>query len=284
MTKKGKVILFTTIGVVTLTLGTLGGILLATQVFAKHEAPIVEKTIADYEKESDYNALFEELSTSLNKRTSSDLFESTEPLKIVQYALSKKVNESYILSTTTGTSKALIATQDIKAKYVKDGNSHYEENISTGLVNTAKSFRFDGNDISIFEGTINGEEVSWSSTPVETLNKAEFKEKWGMDYSLPTTYLICNDSFKKGEKTIGNDEVTITLELDPTISALKYVKQQKLMGGLDELPVFTKVKQTYTINKDFQITSIVVDESSQVKKGLWVNNSSQMTNTFTYTK
>ena len=284
MTKKGKIILFSSIGVVVLALGTVGGIFLGTQVFAKHEAPVVEKTIADYENESNYEALYEELNTSLNTKTVNEVFNESEPLKIVQYALAKKVKANYISSITTGTSKAFIATQDIKAKYIKDGDTHYEENISTGLVNTAKSFKTENGNISVYEGSFKDGEVEWSTTPLETISKADFKEKWGMDYSLPTTYLICKDSIKSGNKESSNDTFTVTLELDPTISTLKYVKQQQLMGGLDEQPIFTKVSHTYTLDKEFKITSIVVDESSQVKKGLWVNNSSHMENTFTYIK
>lgn len=79
-------------------------------------------------------------------------------------------------------------------------------------------------------------------------------------------YLICgkegyNTVTKSSEITVDeNGNYVFTIELDVVNSVLKYIRQVKRTGGLASYPEFDYIKQTYTMNSDWQILNVAVEE------------------------
>ncbi len=283
MDKKKKIILFTTIGVLVTGLCVATGIFLARHVFVDYNNKETEKGIEDYE--INYSDIYASYLAKKDSKTTEQLYQESKGYEFVNYALSKKVNREYVSSYTEGATKAAIATQEIGGKFIYDNGHIIQESISTGLISTAKRFEKDGDTIHVYDGTPkSSKEADWNKNPTESLSLTAFKDKWGIDYSFPTIFIISNETVLKEDRQVDENNYVVTLELDPTISTLKYVKQQREMGEMSKDPVFKKVELIFTIDSNLNILKLTTIEESAVKRGLWVDSSSSYDEIFTYTK
>ena len=283
MTKKKKIILFSIIGVCVLGIITTTTLFLVMNVFRKGKKQDETVRVEDYD--TNYDGVYASLNEKLAAKNYEQIISESTDLGIIQYSLSKKVNEKHYYSITKGTSKALIATQDIYATFIKNNDQYYQESISAGLINTAKCFYTYGNETKEYSGKVNSdkESATYDSSNFTKYTKEELFEELGFDYSKPTIYLIHKDTLLSSEKEKdNNDNFVIKASLNPTLSTLKYIRQQKHMGSLEAYPEFSKVELTFTIDKELNLLSLRSVETSRVKKGIWVTNNTDMIESFTF--
>ncbi len=60
---------------------------------------------------------------------------------------------------------------------------------------------------------------------------------------------------------------SFTIELDPITSVLNYVKQVQQTSGLDSAPTFSSISQTITIDSEWNLVSISIEESYSLMYG-----------------
>ena len=283
MTKKKKIILFSIIGVCVVGIITGTTLFLVNNVFYKSKNKEEAINIDDYD--TDYDEVYAYLNSRLINENPSQIINSASDLDIVQYSLAKKVNANHYYSITTGTSKALIATQEIYATLIKSSDHFYQESISSGLINTAKCFYTFNKQTKEYNGKVNDDKKSatYEKEAYATYTKEELYEELGFDYSKPTIYLIHEKTLLSSNRDNDkNDNLLITLSLEPNISTLRYIRQQKHMGSLQAYPEFSKVELTFTIDKELNLLSLHSKETSRVQKGVWVTNKNEMTELFFY--
>lgn len=107
----------------------------------------------------------------------------------------------------------------------------------------------------------------------QTYSQEEYRNLAGGTPNSIQTYII-------SDKTIisSNDSSAITyeaetgyysftIELDPITSVLNYVKQVQQTSGLDSAPTFSSISQTITIDSEWNLISISIEESYSLMYG-----------------
>ena len=281
MKKKTKIIVFSIIGGLVLCLGIGTAVFLSKQVFRKPKQEEKKYNIEDYLVNYDdvYNQYINEKVT----KNFEQLFNEKDALTLVNYALSTKVKNQHVYSITTGTTKALIANQTIYNEYVKNNNVVYQDSISTGFVNTARCFFYENNQVKAYKGDTKDEKTAtYKADTLTTYTAQEFEDLVGLSALSPTIFLLHQDAIIDSNKTLTDSLITVSLDLHPVISCLRYMKQQKYMGDLDEYPEFKEMKLTFEIDSSFNVKTITTHEVANVKKIVWVTNTSDYVETFTY--
>lgn len=169
----------------------------------------------------------------------------------------------------------ITTTQSVYSEKNYDGSYYTFESISTGMLPVGKC--------SVMERGKNGVRL-YSSTNV-TSDSAVWKDY--QDYSSSEYVTLAGStpdgiqSYIISDKTITstNDNSVITydqdtgyysftVELDPITSVLRYVRQVKQTSGLSSLPSFSAVSQTITIDENWNLISISIEESYSVIYGV----------------
>ena len=166
-----------------------------------------------------------------------------------------------------------IVNQTIRNAQIKRGNHYFEESISYSKM-VAVANRVDqigeDNNISLNKGKATGsEEVTYKNDT--TIYKAEdYKKAWGKTLDEMFIYLISNETvLKDGSKIEKNDDqIKVTVNLDPDISSYYYKIQMKEISNLDRLPGFEYLTHTYIFAKDMTLLYCKVDEKYQASMGV----------------
>ena len=66
---------------------------------------------------------------------------------------------------------------------------------------------------------------------------------------------------------------TIALDLDPTLSVIRYVKQMKMTGGLSQEPIFHSVHLDLTVDEQLKLYEFFSDEYYDVHMIIDAKNS-----------
>ena len=93
-----------------------------------------------------------------------------------------------------------------------------------------------------------------------------------MGKSLDETfiYIISNKvTLNSSKKKLDNGDFEIMLDLETNISTYYYKVQMKNISGLSNLPPFSDVKLTYTLDNDLVLKHLSVDETyTATKEGI----------------
>lgn len=116
-----------------------------------------------------------------------------------------------------------------------------------------------------------GSDVEWKTgEPSEILDTAQYEERYGLWASEFSDYVINENTVLEitpVEKT-EDGLYTFTATLDNEDSTYYYKHSMVTMGDLDDYPVFSSVKMTFTFGADWTIYTLAIDESYTSRKGV----------------
>lgn len=116
-----------------------------------------------------------------------------------------------------------------------------------------------------------GSDVEWKTgEPSEILDTAQYEERYGLWASEFSDYVINENTVLEitpVEKT-EDGLYTFTATLDSEESTYYYKHSMVTMGDLDDYPVFSSVKMTFTFGADWTIYTLAIDESYTSRKGV----------------
>lgn len=116
-----------------------------------------------------------------------------------------------------------------------------------------------------------GSDVEWKTgEPSEILDTAQYEERYGLWASEFSDYVINENTVLEItplEKT-EDGLYTFTATLDNEDSTYYYKHSMVTMGDLDDYPVFSSVKMTFTFGADWTIYSLAIDENYTSRKGV----------------
>lgn len=116
-----------------------------------------------------------------------------------------------------------------------------------------------------------GSDVEWKTgEPSEILDTAQYEERYGLWASEFSDYVINENTVLEitpVEKT-EDGLYTFTATLDNEESTYYYKHSMVTMGDLDDYPVFSSVKMTFTFGADWTIYTLAIDENYTSRKGV----------------
>ena len=99
----------------------------------------------------------------------------------------------------------------------------------------------------------------------------EYSDFMGRTLDQMFIYIISDKTLSGSGATItlaDNGDYMISVELNPKTATYYYKIQMKNISGLDALPVFSSVKLTYTVTKDYDLKHLSVDEPYEASRAL----------------
>lgn len=266
---KKAIIIISVVSLVVVAIGVTSGIILYSlfgQSNDKHE----EIDIPISEIELDYSETF----LKYKNTSGGSYFETFKDDEIANIAF-WRLNEQDFYSHTTGTIKAHVLVdvdQSVNGFYIKNGNNYFEEDLSKTensiiSVNAAnRMYQFD-NKIELYKGklvSISEGEYDESKKKEYTLD--EFETLWGRTILRNCPIIISSKTIINSSRTKNGDGYTISYELDPNYSTIRYRKQMVQTGGLDEEPFFHTMKIVMTIDSSLRLVSYETLEIYDTKK------------------
>lgn len=276
--KKKSVILYSCIGVPIIALGIVGGVLLGQNVFK-----VDAYAGLDAEKiNEDFSAVYTKY-----QRTSSDkYFKAFSDVEIANISLMNLNSEESFYTLSTGNVIAAGVKQNINSTYIKYKGDYFEESITeSSFVKAANRFYEDEEGVSWhkgkYAGATNGD---YSKATLTEYTIDDFEEIWGRPISRACVYIVTNQTRLEGSITDNNDGThTISLDLDPTLSVLRYIKQMTMTGGLSQKPVFHTVNLKFTVDDNLKLLKFETDECYDVHMVIDAKNSKgKLTQEFFY--
>lgn len=280
---------------------TLVGIGVYAGIFAGQMAFIQKRDYSKFKVEKqDYTSVYNRYQ-SMSSSNYYSAFKEAELINIGLLNISKTnnfyaVTRGNVVANVNGIKQG----QDILQTFIKNGDQYFEEDISYGIVKTGLRFYQDStNNVTIYHtGSVSKTGSNEGGTlyqgnytyDVENEDKSvlkaeEFTEKWGRETLSDAIVYYINDktvisSSKSKEK---NGDIKVSVELEPILSVLKYVKQMKNTGDLSQEPIFYTVKIDFILDQNLFIKSFTTDESYQVVANMFpVPAESQGTLTMEY--
>ena len=270
--KKKTIILYCSIGIPLTALVIGGGVLLGQELGSKafYQDPYANvdanKLIDDY---SEAYARYEKTSPDSYYKKFSDV-------ELVNIALLNLNKVDNFYSITTGSVTAAGVKQNIMATYMKNGNSYFEETItSSSIVKGANRFYESDNSTTWYKGKyISTTEGDYTKASPKSYVSSEFEEDWGRQLSRACIYIINDYTCLSSTVNINSDGTRdIELDLDPSLSVVRYTKQMVNTGGLSEKPVFHSVKLTFTLDENVKLKTFKTNEVYDVHMVIDAKNS-----------
>ena len=242
--------------------GVATGIILS-DFFSYETVDYGNLTIEDYEPNKE--ALMKKY-----KATNPDkYFSSFKPEELANIAINKVGEHQYVHSVGIGTVTAVMnVKQSIRSYLVKNNNDYFFENIShSQFVSVQKRFYQDESKVDLYLGDfVNEEKADWEDSVKESLSLPNFEEKWGRTFSRASIFIISDKTVISGSTNKQSDgNYVITLDLDPTTSVLRYVKQMVATSDLADPPKFNSMKIDITVDKDLNLLKTYTYENYDVK-------------------
>lgn len=266
---KKSVILYSVAGALTIAVAVAAGVLVGQNTF---------KEKMDYsqfdtgEIEVDYSSKYEDF-----KKTSEDkYFTNFSPIELANIALLKLGDVENFYSTKSGKVLAAGVEQTITAATIKNGNSYFEENISaSSIVKAANRFYQEGEEVDWYKGKyISQTKGNYPESSKTNYTLEGFEETWGCTKDRGCAYIISEQTVLESSIKDNDDGTkTIQLEMDPTLSVLRYVKQMKMTGGLSQEPIFHAVHLDITVDTKLVLQEFFSDETYDVHMVIDAKNS-----------
>lgn len=242
-------------------------------------------------KEVDYSSMSEEeleddhveLMNRYRSFAGDDFSKEFTSYELVNISLEKFKEHDYISSTTVGNVKSVGLDQRVRASTIKDKNNYFMENISYGLVKTAKRFYQKDNLIKTYDGSdIDVETANWNEEDAESLSLEKHEEKWGKTLNRPNIYIISSKTVLETSKIEKRDSgYVVSLNLHPQYSVLRYVRQMVSISPITN-PVFESITLTMNLNKNLDLKSMVVDEKYTVTMIIPISSVGHIEESYTY--
>ena len=201
------------------------------------------------------------------------------------YNISQK--ESF-KTTTTGSSKALFFTQQIRDERIIVGSKAIVTTISVGIVKLGKQ-KYLNKDLkkALIRDyqTVSETDVTWKTDDPEEITFDEYINRYGTLPFEASAYIISNDTIKTISDTVKVEEnmYKIELELKPNEAAFWYKHEIATDSGSTMEPDFEYVKLVYYLDSNINILKIDVEEKYKVESmGFKTTATTNRTEVFEY--
>lgn len=275
---KKAAIIYTSIAVPVIALGVVGGILIGQNVFKKNAYGDLK---ADDINE-DYSAVYEQFKKTKKEK----YFENFSEVELANISLLKLTEIGNYYTITSGSVVAAGVNQTIHSTYIKNNGSYFEETITEStFVKGANRFYEGDTDIDWHKGKyVNGTSGDYSSAKLTEYTKEDFENTWGKQLSRICIYIVTDQTYIDATTTDNGDGTyTLDLNMDPTLSVLRYIKQMTMTGGLSQPPVFHSVNLKFVVDSDINLIKFMTYEVYDVHMVIDANNSvGQLTQEFVY--
>ena len=194
------------------------------------------------------------------------------PAELVNIGLEKYRQCENCYSIGIGTASTIV-NQTIRNAQIKVGDHYFEESISySKMVNVANRVDQIGEheDISLNKGKATGSEDVTYKNEVTTFKADDYKKAWGKTLDEMFIYIISNETVIESESKVEkkDEQIKVTISLDPDISTYYYKLQMKEISNLDKLPVFQSLHHTYIFSEHMDLEYCLVDEKYQAQMGV----------------
>lgn len=208
----------------------------------------------------------DELMTLELERPLSGMINNLNPLDNVFISLRVFKDKKYFQSNSTGTANAkffgINYTQNIEIIKEREKTLNFVQQVSRSMLKKTAEQKMVFEDFSVIRSAnkITNSSIEWKNTGKKILMD-EYLELYGYKPLYYTGYIlnyktIINYKILKNEA----DEFTILLDLDPLTSVNDYKVDVKTNGNMNDYPTFYKTCLTISMNKDWEITKLIVEE------------------------
>lgn len=251
MNKKDIIVL--SISPFLVTVGALSALLLHSLI----------KTKAVEEEEIDLSESFEETYAQYKTLNKEDYLTTFDDVDIVNIALLNVENSEQFYATTKGEVVALGVKQSINGLLIKDDKNLFEEDLSySRFVKAANRFYQDEEKVTWYKGKYESHIGHYEDCKITEYTHDAFLDKWGRTLNTGSIYTINHKTLIESKReNSGEDTYLITLELNPKLSTLNYIKQMKITGNLKADPVFKKVTLSFVIDDNLYLKSLSTNET-----------------------
>ena len=275
---KKAVIGYSAVCLAGVSLSIVGGVLVGRNVFKRDNYAGVDINAA----EVDYNEVYQRFKTS----NPNNYFEDYSHVELINISLLKLNDIDSFYSVSEGSVEAAGVKQTIHGTTIKDGSAYFEEAMSaSSFVKSANRFYQEGDAAQWYKGKyVDINSGDYSNAKITNYTIDEFDETWGKSLTRACIYIVSNKSCLSSEMKSNDDGTyTIDVDLDPTLSVLRYIKQMTMTAGLSEPPVFHSVKLKFVVDKEVNLLSFTTDEVYDVHMVIDAKNSkASLTQKFKY--
>lgn len=178
-------------------------------------------------------------------------------------------------------------SQGIYSARKYDGTSYAFESISSGVVSVVSTsvHKKGTNEIKMYNGSnVQGDTATWKYD--SSLTYDQYIDAVGNTPYVVQPYIVSYKTITSSSEVTFDEEnetYSFTLVLDNVLSVIRYARQVKKTGGLGSYPEFSKITQTITIDKNWNLVSIdVKEEYSAVAFGMKVGCSGSLLSMFSF--
>lgn len=196
-------------------------------------------------------------------------YKNYEIFEIAEYRMFEQ--GTFVVNATGKVST--IANQTISSTKAFENGVYFKESLSAGVKNVGeRTYYQKGGDV-----TVHTASKVYKSTMTANYKEAKtksYEDVVGYNGVAPDVfvgYIVSSktvknqtDKVKKVTLDDGTDGYQFELVLEPILSVLNYVKQMKHMSQLSSYPVFSDIKLTVTVDKDFRFRIIETLENYTV--------------------
>lgn len=282
MIMKKKKVLIVLLSIITLIIAAIGGI--GAYFLIESNKPPVEL--------EDTDAKFE--TTLKAAPTDGSLPTEHDPIDVIYYSLWSVANSNEFKVITEGNADAGITTQKIFNTRVVKNNNAMISTISEGLISLGTQrfyFSLDDNKVLVRKSKkISDLNAIWDSeSDPECVTYNEIKRRYGWYPYQANGYIICDDTLldKENIYVLDNNDNTydISFSLDPDGEAAPFWYRREIItsSGSTMIPIFSSIKITFKIDKNYKLLSQQIEEVYTVKAmGVEAKTKTNVIDTFTY--
>lgn len=158
---------------------------------------------------------------------------------------------SATLEGTCSTQVLLLSyTQQVRSERTVTADAMFSQSVSvSSLVRVGVQQYFQGDTILVRDGKVHAlDQVDWAEEAASVTPEA-YNAAYGNTPRSLSNYRIDRETVLSAQlESASEDEITVVCELDPVTSTVEYAKQVKTNGGLDDLPVFSSITLTVTMD------------------------------------
>lgn len=145
-------------------------------------------------------------------------------------------------------------TQQVRSERTVTADAMFSQSVSvSSLVRVGVQQYFQGDTVLVRNGDVRAlDDVNWAKEATSVTPEA-YRAAYGNTPRSLSNYLINAETVLFAQlESASETEITVVCELDPVASTAEYAKQVKTNGGLDELPVFSSVTLTVTMDGSYR--------------------------------
>ena len=209
----------------------------------------------------------------------------------IGYMVYRLQNQPSYYSEMHGSVSTMIEQTVETYKQYNDGVMIASDISISSMVKTAQQTCFVG-DYVLWRGAATGAadwdglNTKWETNDPTKITVEDYKANYGLPGTDFSVYILNEDTVLSASDVTVNADGTFTqtFELNPETDAAPYYYRQKMLttGGLDEWPVFSSIRVTYTFDSTWQILSSVIDESYSAKMIVSVGCNAHYVTTYEY--